>query len=109
MFIFKLGSRNDFNQLRKKARFKQNFKDTFNLDIPHLDTVDLIMRQLDPKELEGLKVYLIKEMINKKTLAKYRFLTNFISAPWMRAGSIILKNSIALCVLIEQHQKANSR
>jgi len=77
MFIFKQGSRNHFNQLRKKTRFKNNFKKIFSLSIPHLDTVDLIMRQLSPHILENIKVSLVKEMLLKKTLAKYRLFNEF--------------------------------
>ena len=72
MFMFKQESRNHFNQLIKKSIFKQNFKTLFGLRLPHMDTVDLIMRQLPPDILEEIKISLIKEMIKKKTLAKYR-------------------------------------
>jgi hypothetical protein len=66
MFIFKQGSRHHFNQLRKKKQFTHNFKKIFNLRLPHMDTVDRILRQLDPCVLENIKVALIKEMIKKK-------------------------------------------
>ncbi len=72
MFIFKQGSRNHFNQLRKKQTFKSNFKRVFKLRIPHMDTVDKIMKHLDFSVLEGIKLHLTKEMIRKKSLAKYR-------------------------------------
>ncbi len=77
MFIFKQGSRHHFNQLRKKKRFKRNFKQIFNLRIPHMDTVDRVLRQLGCHVLEDIKVALIKNMIKKKTLAKYRFFDEY--------------------------------
>jgi|GEM_PF-292284 len=77
MFIFKRGSRLHFNQLRRKKRFKQNFKKIFNLRLPHMDTVDRVLRQLSPHVLESIKNALIKNMIEKKTLAKYRFLDEY--------------------------------
>ncbi|NQU63424.1 MAG: hypothetical protein HQ517_03950 [SAR324 cluster bacterium] len=73
MFIFKQGSRHHFNQLRKKKWFRWNFKRTFNMRLPHMDTVDGILRQLACHVLENIKVALIKDMIEKKTLAKDRF------------------------------------
>ncbi len=77
MFIFKQGSRHHFNQLRKKKQFQGNFKQIFKLRLPHMDTVDVVLRQLDFDVLEKIKVSLLKEMINKKTLAKYRIFDKY--------------------------------
>jgi len=66
MFIFKQGSRHHFNQLIKKKKFKRNFKQIFKLRLPHMDTVDVVLRQLDSRILEEIKVSLLKKMIKKK-------------------------------------------
>ncbi len=77
MFIFKQGSRHHFNHLRKKKQFMRNFQKVFNLRLPHMDTVDGILRQLAPNVMEDIKVALIKEMVIKKTLAKYRLFNKY--------------------------------
>ncbi|RLB89733.1 MAG: hypothetical protein DRH26_11000 [Deltaproteobacteria bacterium] len=77
MFIFKQGSRHHFNQLIKKKKFKRNFKQIFKLRLPHMDTVDVVLRQLDSRILEEIKVSLLKKMIKKKTLAKYRLFDTY--------------------------------
>ena len=39
MFLFKSGSRNQYNQYREDALFKKNFKRMFGFDMPHGDSV----------------------------------------------------------------------
>ncbi len=78
LFIFKQGSRHHFNQLRKKKQFTHNFEKIFNLRLPHMDTVDRILRQLDPCVLENIKVALIKEMIKKKHWPSIAFSMNIM-------------------------------
>ncbi len=77
MFIFKQGSRHHFNQLRKKKIFMRNFKQIFNLRLPHMDTVDRVMRQLGRSVLEDIKIALVKDMILKKTLARHRLFNEY--------------------------------
>ena len=74
MFIFKEGSRNAFNNDRQEEEFKQNYQRIFKMRLPHMDTVDKVMRRLADSELEELKTSLIRTLIEKKTLHKYRFL-----------------------------------
>ena len=42
-----------------------------------MDTVDGLLRQLNPCILEGIKASLLKEMINKKSLARYRLFDTY--------------------------------
>ncbi|NIA31639.1 MAG: hypothetical protein GWP06_17235 [Actinobacteria bacterium] len=81
MFIFKQGSRHHFNQLRKKKRFRHNFKKIFNLRLPHMDTVDRVLRRLNLNVLENIKVALIKNMIKKKHWPNIAFSTSIMSSP----------------------------
>lgn len=74
MFIFKEGSRNALNNDRQEENFKKNYKKIFKMGLPHMDTVDRVMRQLAENELEGLKTSLIKTLLKKRTLHKFRFL-----------------------------------
>ena len=74
MFIFKEGSRNAFNNDRQEEEFKQNYQRIFKMRLPHMDSVDKVMRRLKDSELEELKTSMIRTLIEKKTLHKYRFL-----------------------------------
>ncbi len=77
MFIFKEGSRNAFNNDRDEENFKENYKNLFHMRLPHMDTVDDVMRQLDEGELERLKKDMICSLLHKKSLHKFRFLGQF--------------------------------
>ena len=77
MFIFKEGSRNAFNNDRNEGCFHENYQNIFNLRLPHPDTVDNVMRVLDENELEELKTWMIKIILTKKTLHKFRFLGKY--------------------------------
>jgi len=72
LHLFKVGSRNAFNNLREKRNFISNFCKAFKMKIPHLDTVDLAMRAVSNEEIEKVKTYLIKHLITKKTFYNYR-------------------------------------
>lgn len=72
MFLFKTGSRNELNNLRKNPKFCKNYKKLFKMDLPHPDTVDRVMRVLSEEHLEILKMRMIKALLNKKALHKHR-------------------------------------
>jgi hypothetical protein len=74
MFIFKEGSRNAFNNDRDEENFKENYINLFHMRLPHMDTVDNVMRRLDESELERLKEDMIRSLLQKKSLHKFRFL-----------------------------------
>ncbi len=73
MFIFKEGSRNAFNNDRQEGKFKKNYEKIFKLRLPHMDTVDKVMRHLAENELEELKVKIVCILLEKKVLHKFRF------------------------------------
>ncbi len=52
MSLFNADSRNAFNNERQEGNFKDNHQKTFKLRLPHMDTVENVMRRLDPDELE---------------------------------------------------------
>lgn len=72
MFIFKRGSRNQAD-LGVNAIFEQNYAVVFGMRIPLMDTVDCFLRKLHPKELEKLKQILVKRLIEKKVLEKWKY------------------------------------
>ena len=73
MFLLKEGSRNAFNNDRQEEKFKRNYSRMFKMRLPHMDTVDAVMRRLDENELEHLKTTMIRTLLVKKTLHKFRF------------------------------------
>jgi hypothetical protein len=74
VYLFKQDSRNAMNNKRDEETFKKNYEILFKMRLPHMDTVDDVMRQLDEKELEELKESMIKALLNKRSLHKFRFL-----------------------------------
>jgi hypothetical protein len=72
MFIFKRGSRNQAD-LGVNAAYERNYAHIFGMRIPIMDTVDCFLRKLKPKELEGLKQVLVKQLIEKKVLEKWKY------------------------------------
>ena len=55
MYLFKEGSRNAFNNERDEEQFKMNYEKLFKVRLPHMDTVDKVMRQLKVCKLDNLK------------------------------------------------------
>lgn len=74
LFLFQQGSRNAFNNKREEGQFKKHYQQLFRLRLPHLDTVHRVMCRLAEESLEHLKHWLVKTLLEKKVLHKYRFL-----------------------------------
>lgn len=74
MFIFRKGSRNAMNNERTEEEFVRNYKKMFRIRLPHMDTVDNVMRILDERQLEKLKTEMIRILISKKTFRRHRLL-----------------------------------
>lgn len=72
LFIFQQGSRNAFNNLRQEAKFAKHYRRLFKLRLPHLDTVHRVLCRLADEVLERLKHQLVKTLLEKKALHKYR-------------------------------------
>ena len=77
MFLFKEGSRNAFNNERQEEQFKHNYEKIFKLRLPHMDTVDKVLRELEEDQLEKLKTELVRGLIEKKVFYKHRFLGQY--------------------------------
>lgn len=80
LFLLKQDSRNAFNNDRKEATFKSNFKKLFNGKLPHQDTVKDVFCNLSPVLLESVKKEMIKTLIKDKVLAKYRYHGKYLIA-----------------------------
>ena len=55
MFLFKAGSRNQYNQYREDIQFQKSYKRLFGFAMPHGDSVQNVMALLDVQwvELDG--------------------------------------------------------
>src|SRR6218665_662778 len=74
LFLFKEGSRNALNNELKQEGFLGNYQRLFGVRAPHMDTVEKVMRLLNPDELEELKAKQIQALINKKAFPKFEAL-----------------------------------
>lgn len=77
MFLFKEGSRNAFNNERQEERFKKNYQKIFKVRFPHMDTVNLVMQQLEEEQLEKLKTELVSGLIEKKVFRSHKLLGKY--------------------------------
>jgi hypothetical protein len=74
--IFKAGSRNGPNNMNQN-KFAENYYSAFKMTLPHMDTVALVMKKLENKELEDLQRHLVKSLIEKKIFYKYKIFGKF--------------------------------
>jgi hypothetical protein len=72
LFVFQEGSRNALNNKRDEKKFRKHYERLFKLRLPHLDTVHRVLCRLPDTELEQLKHTLVKTLLEKKMLHKYR-------------------------------------
>ena len=79
MCLLKEGSRNALNNERQERRFLKNYRKVFKVRLPHLDTVDAVLRLLAPEELEGLKASLLSGLLAKKVFGCGSFKTTCYS------------------------------
>ncbi|CAC9510163.1 hypothetical protein [uncultured Gammaproteobacteria bacterium] len=73
MFLFKAESRNGLNNLREDLRFEKNYQRLFKMRLPHMDTVDRVIRLLKIEQLERLKQQMVKVLIRRKVFQKQRY------------------------------------
>lgn len=72
LFLLKQGSRNSFNNNRSDEDFQRNYEKLFGMRLPHQDTINDLFRELNPEELENFKRKMIRELIKKKVLHRWR-------------------------------------
>ncbi len=72
MFLFKQGSRNAMNNERDEPKFRKNYERLFKARLPHMDAVEDVMRVLEAHHIETLKTEVVKGLLTKKRLRKYR-------------------------------------
>lgn len=74
MFIFKFGSRNQFDNYRKEGIFKKDYYRMFKMRLPSSDAIEDLMRLLGPSEMGALKEVIVKGLIRRKVFNKFRFM-----------------------------------
>ena len=77
LFLFKEGSRNQFNNDRASGHFAENYRQMFDMKLPHLDGVDDLLRYLPFEKLEQIKMDLMSHLFEQKWLRKYRLLGKY--------------------------------
>jgi hypothetical protein len=73
MFLFKAGSRNQYNQFREDMRFQKNYKRLFGFAMPHGDSVQNVMALLDVDQIERLKQKMVRVLLQRKTFHGSRY------------------------------------
>ena len=66
------------NLSRQEKKFRRNYRRLFKKRMPHMDTVDELLRELDESELERLKAVLIRTLIEKKVLNRFRLGRSYV-------------------------------
>ncbi|MCP4051726.1 MAG: hypothetical protein GY739_01465 [Mesoflavibacter sp.] len=72
MFVFKRGAKKHADQMFT-GNFEGNYFKLFGMRLPVMETVNLFLKKLPSEELENLKHMLVKQLIEKRVLDKYRF------------------------------------
>lgn len=73
LFLFKAESRNGFNNLREDLRFEKNYRRLFKWPLPHMDTVDRVMRHLKTEQIELLKQRMVQTLLRRKVFHSQRY------------------------------------
>ena len=73
MFLFKSGSRNQYNQNREDIQFQKNYKRLFGFAMPHGDSVQNVMALLQVSQIEHLKQKMVQILLQRKTFHNSRY------------------------------------
>lgn len=77
MFMFKRKSRNHADK-SVRGNFEKNYLALWGLRLPLMETVDKFLRMLPPEELEKLKHELVRSLIRRKALEKWKFNNSYL-------------------------------
>jgi len=72
MFVFKETSRNAFNFDRQEQTFRDNYHRIFKKRLPHMDTVNRVISQLEPGDVESIKQAFIAGLIEQRIFRCFR-------------------------------------
>ena len=77
LFLFKLGSRNQWNQKRGKPQFRNNYEKLFGFAMPHGDSINAVISRLDEGQVERLKQEMIRALLERKVFRSNRYLNKW--------------------------------
>jgi hypothetical protein len=77
LFLLNCDSRNDFNCMCKNEQFRQNYRRMFRMELPHMDAVNDLYKELEQKEIEKIQCRLISALIDKRVFHRLRFFGEF--------------------------------
>jgi hypothetical protein len=77
LFLFKEGSRNQFNNHRRDGHFSVHYRQMFGLSLPHQDTLSDVLVELEPGCLEEVRMNLMSALFEQKCLRPYRLLNKY--------------------------------
>ena len=80
MFLFKTGSRNNFENFSREGKFRKNFEKAFGMLLPGTDAVADVFKKISEHELKVIKISMVKSLLEKKILHKYKAFGKFIVA-----------------------------
>ena len=73
LFLFRLGSRNQWNQKRKKLQFQSNYEKLFGFAMPHGDSMNAVISRLDEDQVERLKQQMVRSLLERKVFRSSRY------------------------------------
>jgi len=77
LFLFKAGSRNQFNNHRSDGYFSAHYNQLSGMKLPHQDTVHDVLCELSHETLEQVKMDLMSDIFEQKWLRAYRLLDKY--------------------------------
>jgi hypothetical protein len=77
LFLFKTGSRNQFNNHRSDGYFSAHYHQLFGVKLPHQDAVHDVLCELSTERLEQVKMDLMSRLFEQKWLRDYRLLNKY--------------------------------
>jgi len=77
MYMLRKGSRNGMNEERYHEEFRQNYRKILGLELPHMDTVNALFKCISPEQLQVLQQSLIRILLSKRVLHKFRLLKKY--------------------------------
>ena len=77
LFLLKEGSRNQLNNHRSDGYFCKHYHRLFSKRLPHQDTVNEVLCNLDSGKLDQVKMDLMSDLFKQKWLRDYRLLDRY--------------------------------
>lgn len=91
LFISKQDSRNALDLDRASGDFAANYERLFGRRLPHMDTIDDVLRVMESDELERIKAELVSILIEKKVFGKTRLLGTYYRVAIDATGVMTVK------------------